>query len=151
MRVKLTIKPGIPALALLAIGSVGLAACGDDGNNQAQAIPTQVTVTATEAGKRSRLSVPTSAPAGLVTIELTNTGKAFHEAQLIRLDAGHTPEEALKVIAAEGTPSPRWIHAAGGTGPAPPGGSTGVRQLVGERGAWFGAAPGIARCEAMSV
>jgi plastocyanin len=25
-----------------------------------------------------------------VTVELTNTGKAFHEAQLIRLDSGHT-------------------------------------------------------------
>jgi hypothetical protein len=38
MRVKLTLKPSIPALALLAIGSVGLAACGDDdGDNQAQA------------------------------------------------------------------------------------------------------------------
>jgi hypothetical protein len=36
MRVKLTLKPSIPALALLAIGSVGLAACGDDdGDNQA--------------------------------------------------------------------------------------------------------------------
>ena len=32
-----------------------------------------------------RLSVPKSAPAGLVTIELVNRGNAFHEAQLIRL------------------------------------------------------------------
>jgi hypothetical protein len=131
MRVKLTIKPSILALALLAIGSVGLAACGaDDGNNQAQATPRKISVTATEAGKRTRLSVPKSAPAGLVTIELTNTGKAFHEAQLIRLEAGHTPEEALKVIAAEGAPSPGWIHAAGGTGPAPPGGSRSATQRL---------------------
>jgi hypothetical protein len=65
-----------------------------------------------------------------VTIELTNTGKAFHEAQLIRLEAGHTPEEALKVIAAEGAPSPGWIHAAGGTGPAPPGGSRSATQRL---------------------
>jgi hypothetical protein len=131
MRVKPTTKPSRPALALLAIASVGLAACGDDdGNKQAQATPKKVTVTATEAGKRSRLSVPKSARAGLVTIELTNAGKAYHEAQLIRLDAGHTPEEALKVIAAEGAPSPGWIHAAGGTGPAPPGGSSSATQRL---------------------
>jgi hypothetical protein len=131
MRVRPTIKPSVHALALLAIGSVGLAACGaDDGNNQAQAPLKKIRVTATEAGKRSRLSIPKSTPAGLVTIELTNTGKAFHEAQLIRLEAGHTPEEALKVIAAEGAPSPAWIHAAGGTGPAPPGGSRSATQRL---------------------
>ena len=48
-------------------------------------------------------------PAGLVTVELTNTGEVFHEAQLIRLNPGHTPDEALRVIAAEGAPSPAWI------------------------------------------
>jgi len=38
MTVKLTIKRSIPALALLAIGLGGLAACGDDdGNDRAQA------------------------------------------------------------------------------------------------------------------
>jgi len=136
MTFKLTIKRSIPALALLAIGLGGFAACGeDDGNDRGQATPkkstpNKVTVTATEAGKRSRLSVPKSAPAGLVTIELENRGNAFHEAQLIRLEAGHTPEEALKVIAAEGAPSPGWIRAAGGTGPAPPGGSTSATQQL---------------------
>lgn len=105
-------------------------ACGDDGNKQAAATPNKLAVTATEAGKQLRLSVPKSVPAGLVTVELTNTGKAFHEAQLIRLDPGHTPEEALKVIAAEGAPSPGWIHVAGGTGPAPPGGSSSATQRL---------------------
>jgi hypothetical protein len=128
---KLTLKPTLPALALLAIGSVALAACGDDdGHDKAQAKPTKVTVTATEAGSRSRLSVPESAPAGLVTIELTNAGNAFHEAQLIRLDGNHTPEQALKVITAEGAPAADWIHAAGGTGPAPPGGSSSATQRL---------------------
>jgi plastocyanin len=131
MNGKLTLRPSLPALALLAIGSVGLAACGDDdGHNEPQATATKVTVTASEAGKRSRLSVPKSAPAGLVTIELTNTGNAFHEAQLIRLDGNHTPEEALKVITAEGAPDADWIHAAGGTGPAPPGGSNTATQRL---------------------
>ena len=65
-----------------------------------------------------------------MTVQLTNTGKAFHEAQLIRLDPGHTPEEALKVIAAEVAPSPSWIHPAGGTGPAPPGGSSSATQRL---------------------
>jgi hypothetical protein len=121
---------GIPALALIA-ASVGLAACGDDDEReQAAAIPTKLTITASEAGRQSRLSVSESVPAGLVTVELTNTGEAFHEAQLVRLDAGHTSEEALKVIAAEGAPSPDWLHAAGGTGPAPPGGSSSATQQL---------------------
>jgi hypothetical protein len=131
MRDRLTLKRKIPALALLVAASVGLPACGgDDDDTQAAATPKKVAVTATEAGKQSRLSVPKSVPAGLVTVELTNTGKAFHEAQLIRLDPGHTPEEALKVIAAEGAPSPGWIQAAGGTGPAQPGGSSSATQRL---------------------
>ena len=130
MTVKLTIKRSIPALALLATG-IGLAACGgDDGHARAQETPKKVTVTATEAGERSRLSLPKSVPAGLVTIELANRGNAFHEAQLIQLEAGHTPEEALNVIAAEGAPSPGWIRAAGGTGPAPPRGSRSATQRL---------------------
>ncbi|MEJ7793481.1 MAG: hypothetical protein WKF65_16065 [Gaiellaceae bacterium] len=131
MRDKLTRKPCMPALALLVAASVGLAACGnDERNEQAAAATKKVAVTATEAGKQSRLSIPKSVPAGLVTVELTNAGKAFHEAQLIRLDPGHTPEDALKVIAAEGAPSPGWIQVAGGTGPAPPGGKRSVTQRL---------------------
>ena len=68
--------------------------------------------------------------AGLVTVELSNRGKAFHEAQLIRIDQGHTPQDALKVIAAEGAPAPSWIHPAGGTGPAPPGGKRSATQWL---------------------
>ena len=130
MRDKLTRKPSIPALGLLVAASVGLVACGDDGNKQAAATPTKLAVTATEAGKQLRLTVRKSVPAGLVTVELTNAGKAFHEAQLVRLDPGHTPEDALKVIAAEGAPSPGWIHVAGGTGPAPPGGKRSATQRL---------------------
>jgi plastocyanin len=131
MRDKLTRKPGMVAFALLVVASVGLAGCGGSvGNNQAAAPPTKFAITATEAGKQLRLSVPKSVRAGLVTVELTNTGKAFHEAQLIRLEPGHTPEDALKVIAAEGASSPGWIHAAGGTGPAPPGGKRSATQRL---------------------
>jgi plastocyanin len=131
MRDKLTTKLSLPALALIVAASVGLTACGNDvEDKQAAAAPTRFAVTATEAGMQLRLSVPKSVPAGLVTIELTNSGKAFHEAQLIRLDQGHTPQDALKVIAAEGAPGPGWIHAAGGTGPAPPGGKRSATQRL---------------------
>ncbi|MBA3735423.1 MAG: hypothetical protein H0W90_09550 [Actinobacteria bacterium] len=130
MRVKLTHKPSVVAFALLVAASVGLAGCGGGGNKQAATTPTEFTITASEAGKQLRLFVPKALRAGLVTIELTNTGKAFHEAQLIRLEPGHTPEDALKVIAAEGAPSPGWIHVAGGTGPAPPGGKRSATQRL---------------------
>jgi plastocyanin len=129
MRDKFTYSRSMPTLALLAAASVGLAGCGEQvGDKQAAASPTKFAITATEAGKQLRLSVPKSVRAGLVTVELTNTGKAFHEAQLIRLDPGHTPDDAMKVIAAEGAPSPGWIHVAGGTGPASPGGTRSATQ-----------------------
>ena len=119
------------ALALVA-ASLFLGACGEDDEAEeaAAATPNKLAITASEAGKQSRLSVPRSVPAGVVTVELTNTGKVFHEAQLVRLDPGHTPDEALRVIAAEGAPSPGWIHAAGGTGPAPPGDSRSATQRL---------------------
>jgi uncharacterized cupredoxin-like copper-binding protein len=126
------IRTAALALAALVTASVGPAACGDDDEGEQPArTPTKLAITASDAGKQSRLSVPESVPAGLVTVELSNTGTAFHEAQLVRLDSGHTPGEALKVIAAEGAPSPGWIHAAGGTGPAPPGGSSSATQRLG--------------------
>jgi plastocyanin len=122
---------------LLATASGFGAGCGsddsgddDEGNEQAATAPARVEIIATETGKETRLALPESVPAGVVTTELTNDGQAFHEAQLIRLDTGHTPEEALKVIAAEGAPSPRWIHPAGGTGPARPGGSSSATQVL---------------------
>ncbi len=130
MREKLTRKPSMVAFALLVGASVGLAGCGAVGNKQAATTPTRFAITASEAGKQLRLSVPQSVRAGLVTVELANTGKAFHEAQLIRLEPGHTREDALKVIAAEGAPSPGWIHVAGGTGPAPPGGKRSATQRL---------------------
>jgi plastocyanin len=123
--------PAIGALALVG-ASLFLGACGEDDEPEqaAAATPKKLAITASEAGKQSRLSAPRSVPAGLVTVELTNRGKVFHEAQLIRLDPGHTPDEALRVIAAEGAPSPAWIHAAGGTGPAPPRGSSSATQRL---------------------
>ena len=130
MRVKVTHKPGVSALALLGAATVALAGCGGHVGDKQAAMPTKVAITATEAGKQTRLSVPKSVPAGLVTLKLTNIGKAFHEAQIIRLEPGHTPGDALKVIAAEGAPSPGWIHAAGGTGPAPPGGTRSATQRL---------------------
>ena len=126
-----TYKSIITSVGLLA-AAASLAGCGGNiGNKQAAAATlTKLPITATEAGKQLRLTVPKSVPAGLVTVELTNAGKAFHEAQLIRLAPGHTPEDAMKVIAAEGSPSPGWIHVAGGTGPAPPGGKRSATQRL---------------------
>jgi plastocyanin len=130
MRDKLITKLNRPALPLIVAASMGLAGCGGNVGNEQAAAPTRFAVTASEAGKQLRLAVPKSVPPGLVTVALTNSGKAYHEAQLIRLDSGHTPQDALKVIAAEGAPSPGWIHAAGGTGPAPPGGKRSATQRL---------------------
>jgi hypothetical protein len=109
MKDELTHKPGVSALALLVVASIGVAGCGDHVGGKEAATPAKFAITATEAGKQLRLAIPKSVHAGLVTIELTNRGQAFHEAQLIRLEPGHTPADALKVIVAEGAPSPGWV------------------------------------------
>jgi plastocyanin len=131
VRDRRTYRSIISTVGLLA-AAASLAGCGGTvGNKQAAAATlTKLPITATETGKQLRLTMPKSVPAGLVTVELTNAGKAFHEAQLIRLAPGHTPEDAMKVIAAEGSPSPGWIHVAGGTGPAPPGGKRSATQRL---------------------
>jgi len=131
VRDRRTYKSITTTVGLLA-AAASLAGCGGNlGNKQAAAATvTKLPITATETGKQLRLTVPKSVPAGLVTVELTNAGNAFHEAQLIRLAPGHTPEDAMKVIAAEGSPSPGWIHVAGGTGPAPPGGKRSATQRL---------------------
>jgi len=130
VRDRRTYKSILPTVGLL-VAAASLAGCGGNvGNKQAAATLTKLPITATESGKQLSLTVPKTVPAGLVTVELTNVGKAFHEAQLIRLAPGHTPDDAMRVIAAEGSPSPGWIHVAGGTGPAPPGGKRSATQRL---------------------
>ncbi len=49
---------------------------------------------------------PEKIKAGAVSIELTNAGKDFHEANLFRLATGVTAEQALKALESEGAAAP---------------------------------------------
>ena len=114
------------AAALIASG------CGGDDDKEA-AEPQKVTIGVTELGKDqpARLSVPTSVRAGVVTVQLTNTGKLPHGAGLLRVDGDHTPSEVQRVINSDGGPIPAWLHGAGGVAEVLPGASgTATQRLV---------------------
>jgi plastocyanin len=127
----MTMRMRTGAIALLsATAFVGLAACGDDKKASSSDAPKTMAITATEVGKSSKLTVPKTVPAGLVSVTLTNNGKAPHEAGLIRIDAGHSAAAAIKAISSDedGAPIPAWVHGAGGTGSTAPGASATATQ-----------------------
>jgi hypothetical protein len=84
------------------------------------ATPTMAAFTVSEAGKTSKFTGPSSVKGGLVTVQLTNNGKAVHGAQLIRILGTHTIAEAVKSVASENNKTPSWLRAEGGVGGAPP-------------------------------
>jgi hypothetical protein len=105
-----------------------IAGCGGSSKKKAStaAVPASTTLalSISESGKTSKYTAPASVTGGLVTVQLTNTGKAPHGAQLLRLEGGHTIEQALRVLRSEGRQKiPDWLHGEGGVGGAPPGGT----------------------------
>ena len=112
---------------------LGVAACGgdDDGGE-----PVAVAIESAPAGDgRFELTVPESVEAGLVRLEFQNGTEEDAEAQLLRLDDGHTVEEALAAIASEDGKIPDWLHAEGGVGRSSRA-STGAVELVLEEGTY---------------
>jgi hypothetical protein len=105
-------------LALLATG-VAVAGCGGGG----AAKPTNLNLSIAEQGKAAQFTVPASAKGGLTNIQLTNSGKAPHSAQLILVTKGHTPAEAIRQLGTN--VSPDWMRAEGGVGTVP-GGQSGT-------------------------
>jgi hypothetical protein len=78
--------------------------------------PNTVNVTA----KDFAFDAPTKIPAGVTRFELANHGKEFHQAQLIRLEDGKTPQDLAKTMSAPG-PSPSWVKYVGGANGIGPG------------------------------
>jgi hypothetical protein len=85
------------------------------------AAPTTFALSISEAGNAAKFAGPASVKGGLVTVQLTNTGKSLHGAQLIRILNNHTIVEAVKSIASESHKVPNWLRAEGGVGAAAPG------------------------------
>ncbi len=65
-------------------------------------------------------------------MSLRNTGKAPHDAQIIRVEGDQTVGQVLKAIDAsgEGKPLPEWLRAAGGVGTVAPGKSATATDLL---------------------
>jgi hypothetical protein len=106
-------------LAALAAAVVGLAACGDDDET---AKTTSLTVTETQPAKnRFVVEGIKSVPSGPVKLDFTNNAKGPAELQLVRIDSGHSKDEALKILKQDEGPIPAWFHAAGGVGAIKPG------------------------------
>lgn len=116
------------ALALLVATSV---ACGGDGEETGGGAGQPTTTATAGEPKPVELAVqaseynftaPAEVPAGLVTLNLNNTGKLKHEAALIKI--GDTPpDQALKALASVSPPQPipPSVHYGGGVGRAPAG------------------------------
>ena len=119
--------------AVLAVFALGVAGCGgdDDGGE-----PAVVAIESAPAGDgRFELTAPESVEAGLVRIEFSNATEEGAEAQLLRLEDGHTVDEALAAIAAEDGKIPDWLLAEGGVGQIEAG-TTGAVELVLEEGTY---------------
>jgi uncharacterized cupredoxin-like copper-binding protein len=108
----------VAVLALLVV-----AGCGKD-DKEKSSKPATLSITTTDLGKKKfKTDAPKSVSGGAVTVNFRNSGKVPHEAQLIRLDGGHTVDEALKVVSADKPVIPDWLHAEGGVAATPPGAS----------------------------
>ncbi len=108
-------------LALVAIA--GVSACGDDDNGgdggttaADAAAPAQLTIVL--AGRE--MTVDGEPAAGLTEIAFRNDGRGEHEAQLVRVEGDQSEAEVIRQFneTGEGRPTPDWLRAAGGAGPA---------------------------------
>ena len=126
---RMTLLTTVAALSMLG-------ACGGDDNADKSppaeaAKPSRLAIELTGSAKQPTFSVPASVSGGVVEIEVTNSAKGTHGAQLIRAEAGHTPQEALTAAAAwgeKGKPLPEWALVVGGVAEVPSGESASVTQ-----------------------
>ncbi len=118
--------PAILALGTAAAAAAGLAAGGGtDGGHAAAAAgsasargPAKVAFEVRRQGaSRWALRAPARVRAGLVELTLrVPAGRTTHDAQLIRVEDGHTIEDVLEVLATQGAAIPAWARLAGGVG-----------------------------------
>jgi hypothetical protein len=111
------------AVALIAMLAPVLAGCSkakntadvlESNREQPKALP----MSAQGTPRDVTISVPDTVTPGLARIDFGNNAQGEHALQFIRVDKGHTPQEALPAATAwanKGQPLPDWVHPAGGT------------------------------------
>jgi plastocyanin len=131
-------RAGLTLLALLACA--GMVSCGDDDNggggatSAADTVASQLTFVLT--GRE--LTVDGEPRAGLTEITFRNDGRGQHEAQLVRVEGEQSDAAVLRQFTAtgEGAPTPDWLRAAGGAGPAAAGAEATSTQVL-EPGTYY--------------
>lgn len=118
--------PTRPPLLFVSLFAVLIAGCGSSGGDStSSSSPAQLNISIAEQGKSASFTVPKSAPGGLVTIHLSNKGKAPHGVQLIQYTGNHTMADVLKELGSDSDVIPSWAKLDGGIGSVDPG-STGT-------------------------
>ena len=119
------------AVALvLTVVAVGISACGGS-DSEPQSLVLELT---SASDGTFAISKPDPVKAGLVRLEYQNSTEDQADAQLLRIDDGHSLADALEVL--NGDTTPDWLHAAGGAGQIFPG-ATGVAEIVLEEGTYY--------------
>lgn len=111
----------IPVLCAL-FGSLLVVACSRGGSTVIPDLQVQAADYA--------FTAPDSIPGGLTRIQLSNTGKEDHHAQLIRLNDGVTPNQLQEAMLKSEAAAFALVTFQGGAGAVPPGGrSSGIADL----------------------
>jgi hypothetical protein len=114
---QLTHKPVRVLLLGGLVAAAGIAGCGSDDSD-----PGKVAIQVTQNGNQSQISLPAKVEGGAVELTLDNSGKGPASAQLVKVDSGHTAEEALQIVGNEKPQEiPEWLRAEGGVGSTNPG------------------------------
>lgn len=81
-----------------------------------KAAPATVTMTARDFA----FDAPAQIPGGAVTLQIRNSGKEVHQAQLVRLEGGKTGQDLIAAMKTPGPP-PAWMKFVGGPNAVAPG------------------------------
>jgi hypothetical protein len=108
-------RRGLALAVVIATGFGVLAACSDDKTET-------IAVEATEPGSgQFKLTAPASVGGGVVKVNFKNSGKASHDAQLVRVEGNHSRDDVLGAITGNNSSTPDWLFAEGGVGTTAPG------------------------------
>ena len=121
-------KRRAPVLGAMVGAAVAIAACGGDGDEAK-------TLSIDASGSRAKptLKAPATAEAGLTEITLTNDSPGPVDAQLLRVEGNHSPQQVVQEglsAAISGKPFPSWFFAGGGVGSIGPDESATAQEVL---------------------
>jgi hypothetical protein len=107
----------VRSLGFVVVAGLLVAGCGSSKSSS----PTPLNMSIAEKGKAASFTAPASAKGGLVTVKLTNSGKAPHGVQFIQYTGGHTMADVLQQLGGKSNAIPPWAKLEGGVGSVAPG------------------------------